>query len=75
MTLPVHFDFALGAMFWARTAALRPFLDVGLSLDDYPAEPLDHDGSALHALERLIPLVVEAEGFEFAKTHLSTVRR
>lgn len=75
MDLPVHFDFPLGAMFWARTAALQPFLAARLGDQDYPPEPLPHDGTALHALERLIPLVIEDDGFEFAKTHVPSVRR
>ena len=34
------FDFPLGTMFWARPAALRPLLDLGLDWDDYPEEPV-----------------------------------
>ncbi|UOQ60064.1 rhamnan synthesis F family protein [Leucobacter rhizosphaerae] len=70
MPLPVHFDFAVGAMFWARSAALAPLLDAELTGEDFPAEPLPTDGTSLHALERLISLIVEHEGFEFAKTYL-----
>ncbi|MCD9154629.1 rhamnan synthesis F family protein [Aeromicrobium duanguangcaii] len=75
MALPTHFDFPLGAMFWARTSALRPFVDARLADADYPGEPLAADGTALHALERLIPLVIEHDGFEFAKTHLPDHQR
>lgn len=75
MSLPTHFDFPLGAMFWARTAALRPLVDAALDDDDYPPEPLPVDGTSLHALERLIPLIVEDEGFEFAKTYRPTLHR
>lgn len=70
MTVPMHFDFPLGAMFWARTAALAPLLDAGLDQGDFPAEPLPMDGTSLHALERLIALVVQDAGYEFAKTLL-----
>ena len=75
MPLPVHFDFGLGAMFWARTAALSPFIDADLVEGDYPPEPLPVDGTSLHALERLIPLVIEHDGYEFAKTHRADIQR
>jgi lipopolysaccharide biosynthesis protein len=61
-----HFDFPLGTMFWARPAALRPLLSLGLSWNDYPAEPVAYDGTILHALERLLPFVARHAGFEVA---------
>ncbi|WP_169166130.1 rhamnan synthesis F family protein [Cellulomonas taurus] len=73
--LPTHFDFPLGTMFWARTEALRPMLEAGLVWEEYPAEPLPIDGTALHALERLIPFVVESRGFRYAKTQVPGVQR
>ncbi len=61
--LPDFFDFPLGTMFWCRPQALRPLLDLGLSWDHYPAEPLPYDGTILHSLERLLPFVVQAQMF------------
>ncbi len=73
--LPQHFDFPMGGMFWARTAALRPLLDLGLGWADYPEEPLPIDGTLLHALERLLPFVAEHAGFTVAKTTVPGVTR
>lgn len=73
--LTTHFDFPLGTMFWARTAALRPLLESGVVWDEYPAEPLPIDGTMLHALERLVPFVVADSGRTYAKTVVPGVVR
>jgi lipopolysaccharide biosynthesis protein len=49
------FNFPVGCMFWAKTAALRPLFELGLTWDDYPLEPASYDGSLLHAIERILP--------------------
>ncbi|MCS0503137.1 rhamnan synthesis F family protein [Ancylobacter mangrovi] len=64
--LPDFFDFPLGTMFWARREGLRPLLDLDLSWQDYPPEPLPGDGTVLHALERLIPFAVGKAGLGMA---------
>lgn len=71
--LPEHFDFPLGDMFWVRRAALRPFLDLRLTWDQYPEEPLPYDGTLLRSLERLSPFACQAAGFDFAVTHVPGV--
>jgi lipopolysaccharide biosynthesis protein len=68
--LPASFECPVGTMFWARPAALAPLLRLGLTWDDYPPEPLPIDGTMLHALERLIPLVAEDAGYRYATTYL-----
>ncbi|TWH25488.1 Lipopolysaccharide biosynthesis protein [Aminobacter sp. J15] len=73
--LPAAFEWPVGAMFWARPAALKPLYDLNLSNDDYPAEPIPADGTILHALERLIPFAVEQAGFGYAASHLRQVQR
>lgn len=73
--LPNHIDFPMGAMFWARPAALAPVLDAGLELDDFPAEPLPIDATMLHGLERLVGLVVEEAGFTYAKARVPGITR
>jgi glycosyltransferase involved in cell wall biosynthesis len=68
--LPDHFDFPVGTMFWARVQALEPLLRLRLAWDDYPAEPLAHDGTLLHAVERLLVFSSELAGFHHAVTHV-----
>jgi glycosyltransferase involved in cell wall biosynthesis len=72
---PSEFNFPVGTMFWARSAALAPLPALGLQWDDYPAEPLGYDGTMLHAIERLIPSVVASRGFRCAVTHVPGVTR
>jgi hypothetical protein len=62
LELPTHPVFPLGNMFWARPAAIKPLWDLKLDWTDYPAEPAPYDGTVLHALERILPTVVEATG-------------
>jgi lipopolysaccharide biosynthesis protein len=68
--LPPSIDFPVGTMFWARPEALAPLLRLGLTPDEYPPEPLNADGTVLHALERLLPLVAEDAGYHYATTYL-----
>jgi lipopolysaccharide biosynthesis protein len=60
-------DFPSGSMFWARTAALRPLLDLDLSVEDFPMEAGQLDGTPAHAIERLFFLACEAAGFDCVK--------
>lgn len=72
---PEEFNFPVGTMFWAKPAALAPLVGLGLEWDDYPAEPLGYDGTVLHAIERLVPLVVASRGYRCALTHVPGVTR
>lgn len=71
LPLPTHFDFPQGTMFWARPKALKPLMDLGLTWDDYPDEPLPTDGTLLHAIERLVPFSAAQGGNHYAMTHLA----
>ena len=74
--LPEHkFNFPVGTMFWVRPNALKPLFDLAWTWDMYPDEPLPLDGSLLHAIERLIPMVVEHQGYSRAVTHIFGVTR
>ena len=71
MGFPLPFDapldFPSGSMFWARTAALKPLLDLHLGFDDFPEEVGQTDGTLAHAIERLYFLVCEQAGFGWMK--------
>ncbi|MGP8439556.1 rhamnan synthesis F family protein [Paraburkholderia fungorum] len=69
------FPFPVGTMFWARPQALKPLFELGLGWEDYPAEPLPIDGSMLHALERLLPSIVQYAGFSRRVTYAPGITR
>ncbi len=75
MSIPQAIDFPIGTMFWARPAALKPLFDLGLGWDDYPEEPVPIDGTLLHAIERLLPVVAAHAGFGIATTHVPGISR
>jgi glycosyltransferase involved in cell wall biosynthesis len=60
-------DFPSGSMFWARSAALVPLLNIGLSFDDFPPEQGQQDGTPAHVIERLYFYVCETAGFDWIK--------
>jgi lipopolysaccharide biosynthesis protein len=73
--LPMHFDFPIGTMFWARPAALKPLTRLNLRDADFPPEPLPIDGTLLHTLERVIPFAAAEAGFEYATTYVRSSKR
>lgn len=46
-------EFPQGSMFWGSSEALQEMLQLPLTYEDFPNEPLGTDGSLAHALERL----------------------
>jgi lipopolysaccharide biosynthesis protein len=53
-------------MFWFRPRALQKLHLACKHLNSIPLEPLDDDGTPLHALERLVAHSCEAEGYKWA---------
>ncbi len=74
-SLPDQIWFPIGTMFWARVKALEPLFSLRLTWDDYPEEPIPIDGTLLHAIERLLPIVASHAGFGFAVTNVEGVNR
>jgi lipopolysaccharide biosynthesis protein len=70
-----HFWFPIGTMFWARVQAIAPLLKLPWDWDDYPDEPLAADGTSLHAIERLLPVVAKEAGYRIALTNVPGVTR
>jgi GT2 family glycosyltransferase len=60
-------DFPSGYMFWARTAALRPLLDLGLTTDEFNQEQGQKERKQANAIERLQFHVCEKAGFDWIK--------
>lgn len=73
--LPDHFIFPLGTMFWARSGAVAPLIELNFGWEDFPEEPLSYDGTILHAIERLFALSVSLSGWKIAVTNVAGVTR
>jgi len=67
LSLDGRMDFPSGSMFWARSAALKPLLDCNLSLDEFPSETSQLDGTMSHVIERLYFFVCERAGYRWIK--------
>ena len=68
-----------GFVFWFRPKALHRLFEQGWRYEDFPEEPVSSDGTFLHAIERIVPYVVQQEGYysgwllsdNFARTELT----
>ena len=60
-------DFPSGSMFFGRSAALKPLLDLDLDFEDFSQEAGQVDGTPAHAIERIILHVAEHAGYEWLK--------
>lgn len=60
-------EFPSGSMFWAKTKAIQPLLNLQLSFEDFPEENKQVDGTLAHAIERSFLYVVESQGLRWLK--------
>jgi lipopolysaccharide biosynthesis protein len=56
-------NFPAGSMFWYRTDALDTLLSKKGSIDDFPDEKGQTDGTIMHAIERLVCIVAKTHSF------------
>lgn len=66
--LPIKLDkekppFVLSTSFWCRVKALEPLFTYGFSYEDFCGEPMPEDGTISHAIERILPYIVQAQGY------------
>jgi FMN phosphatase YigB (HAD superfamily)/glycosyltransferase involved in cell wall biosynthesis len=61
-----YFNYPAGSMFWARTQALKPLFDAGLTLENFPIESGQKDATFAHCLERLFSLIANRSGYKTA---------
>ncbi len=57
------FLFPAGTMFWFKPAALKGLLDIGWGLNDFPTEAGQLDGTMAHAIERMVGLITNTNGY------------
>ena len=57
-----YVDAPMGSMFWARSQALAPLLDLNLGYQDFPDEKGQTDGTLQHTIERFIVLCAFKQG-------------
>ena len=57
-----YVDAPMGSMFWARSKALKPLLDLKLNFEDFPEEKGQTDGTLQHTIERFIVLCAQQQG-------------
>lgn len=60
----VDYQFPAGTMFWARPSSMLTLCTLPLNISDFEEEPIDNDGTLVHALERMLGLVIVNEGYK-----------
>ena len=59
-----NFIFSAGTMFWARPNALKSLFELNLRYEDFPKEPIPTTGTIAHAIERVLGIVAENNGYK-----------
>lgn len=52
-----------GSVFWFRADAIKLLFDQNWTYEDFPEEPVNFDGTFLHALERIYSYVAQEAGY------------
>lgn len=64
-------DFPQGSMFYTKSEYIKPLMDLNLSFDDFPEEPIAVDGTIAHAIERLFFISGASKGMKVCKVFTS----
>jgi lipopolysaccharide biosynthesis protein len=67
-------SFPAGGMFWIRTEAIRPLLEIDWNYEMFPLERGQGDGTMQHALERMVGQLPLSSGFKQA-VYLKSIGR
>ncbi len=59
-----YIDYPAGSMFWAKTTALIPLMDLNFSIDDFPKESGQTDNTLHHAIERCFVFSTHTAGLK-----------
>lgn len=63
-------EFPAGGFFWARPRAVAPICELKLEISKLPSEPVQKDGTILHAIERMPCITAEIMGYRWDKIEL-----
>ena len=66
-----YVDCPMDTMFWARAKAIAPLLSAGLTIDDFPEEAGQIDGTLAHTIEKMLVPLVLSQGFTFCEINTS----
>lgn len=66
-------EFPSGSMFWGRTQFLKPWIDLGLTFDQFDEEAGQIDGTLAHSIERSYLFSCAASGTTWLKTSCKNV--
>lgn len=64
--VPGYIEFPAGSMFWAKVSALKPLLELSLTLEEFDQENGQTDHTVMHAIERSFTHICLAQGYPVA---------
>lgn len=67
--LPDYLDYPAGTMFWARSEALRPLLELGLKYENFAEETKQIDGTIAHAIEHSMVIIAQSTGMHMCEVN------
>ena len=65
--MPNLLEFPAGSMFWFKPKSLAPIFESALTIEDFPAELGQTDGTLAHAIERAFLYIAESAGYTWIK--------